>query len=94
MALDRALSSVSQRADVEFRSGHFEASLLAPSVDSAALTATLSLYRGDFLADFSLPDSETFDAWASAERERYRLIATRGLTDNPTTPTKGGGDGK
>jgi DNA-binding SARP family transcriptional activator len=31
-----------------------------------------SLYRGDFLSDFYLPDSEPFEAWANARREAYR----------------------
>ena len=33
---------------------------------------TSALYRGDFLADFYLPDSETFEQWANTRREAYR----------------------
>ena len=32
----------------------------------------IALYRGDFLADFYLPDSETFEEWANNQRELYR----------------------
>src|SRR3954469_6061332 len=54
LAPDDALA-LAPAAEVDIR--HFESLLLAPASDSATLTATLSLYRGDFLADFSLPDS-------------------------------------
>jgi predicted ATPase/DNA-binding SARP family transcriptional activator len=33
------------------------------------------LYRGDFLADFYLPDSEPFEAWATNRRSVYQRIA-------------------
>lgn len=32
----------------------------------------IGLYRGDFLADFYLPDSEAFEEWASARRAAYK----------------------
>jgi predicted ATPase/DNA-binding SARP family transcriptional activator len=32
----------------------------------------IGLYRGDFLADFYLPDSETFEEWVSGRRADYR----------------------
>jgi len=32
----------------------------------------VALYRGDFLADFYLPDSNLFEEWAAARREAYR----------------------
>jgi DNA-binding SARP family transcriptional activator len=32
----------------------------------------IELYRGDFLADFYLPDSESFEVWAASRREAYR----------------------
>ena len=31
-----------------------------------ALAAALELYRGDFLADFSVPDAEAFEEWVDA----------------------------
>ena len=68
---------VSLAAEVDAR--EFEARLTGLSGDSDALTAALALYQGDFLADVSLPDAETFEDWAAIERERYRRLAVRGL---------------
>jgi len=36
-------------------------------------TQAVELYRGDFLADFYLPDSETFETWAAARWAVIRL---------------------
>jgi DNA-binding SARP family transcriptional activator/tetratricopeptide (TPR) repeat protein len=44
------------------------------------LTATLQLYRADFLSGFTLPDLPTFDDWAATEREHYRRLAVRGFS--------------
>jgi DNA-binding SARP family transcriptional activator len=44
------------------------------------LTAALELYRGEFLAGFSLPEPASFDDWAATEREHYRRLVVRGLT--------------
>jgi len=49
-------------ADVQ----HFDA--LVDSDPAQAIT----LYRGDFLADFYLPDSETFETWVAARRADFR----------------------
>ncbi len=60
-----------------------DARLLAaalPVGDIAALEVALGRYRGDLLAGFSLDDSEAFEEWLAAERERARLLAVRGLT--------------
>ncbi len=65
-------------AEVDVR--HFEWGLSAAPHDIAALTATMELYRGDFLQGFSLPDAPQFEDWANAERERFRLLAIRGFT--------------
>lgn len=43
--------------------------LLAHDTD---LVGAVALYQGDFLADFSLPDSPEFEGWAALERERLR----------------------
>ncbi len=40
----------------------------------------VSLYSGDFLADFSLRDSAAFEAWRLAVQERYRLLARGALS--------------
>ncbi|HEY3229956.1 MAG TPA: AAA family ATPase [Roseiflexaceae bacterium] len=69
--------ALAPNADVDIR--RFE-SALTPAADMGTLAAALELYRGDFLADFSVPDAEAFEEWVDAERERYRRLATRGLT--------------
>ncbi len=39
----------------------------------------IKLYRGNFLADFFLPDSETFEEWANNQRELYRRQALEAM---------------
>ncbi len=54
--------------------------LLASNDDEEAV----ALYRGDFLADFYLPDSAEFETWAETQREMWRrqaLAAMSSLTD-------------
>ncbi|HEU5099130.1 MAG TPA: AAA family ATPase, partial [Roseiflexaceae bacterium] len=70
--------SLALAPDVDVDVRRFEAGV-TPSADLQTLTEALALYRDDFLADFSVPDAEAFEAWADAERERYRQLATRGL---------------
>jgi predicted ATPase/DNA-binding SARP family transcriptional activator len=41
--------------------------------------AALDLYRGDFLAQFSLPDSVAFEEWSILNRERFRQVALQAL---------------
>ncbi len=59
--------------------------VLSAAVDSSILDAphlakALALYKGDFLEGFSAADSPQFDDWVAAERERYRVVATRGYS--------------
>ena len=64
--------------DVNLDIRHFEAGL-ATTADLETLAAALALYHDDFLADFSVPNAEAFEAWADAERAHYRQLATDGL---------------
>jgi DNA-binding SARP family transcriptional activator len=61
----------------------FEANLHAQRPTSTRsvqlLTATLQLYRGDFLAGFALSDSAEFDDWLTGQQEHYRRLAIRGF---------------
>ncbi len=75
--------SLALASEVEVDSRVFEASLaFNPSAPppAAALAAALERYQGDFLDGFSLPDAAGFEDWVSAERERMRRLAVRGLT--------------
>lgn len=58
----------------------FEALLATSPLDLPALENALALYRGDFLADFSLPGVAAFENWAVTQREHYRRLAVRGYT--------------
>lgn len=52
--------------------------------DESGWTEAVDLYRGDFLADFYLPDSATFEEWINARRadlRRRALEALETLTD-------------
>ncbi len=71
--------SIALATDTEVDARSFETQLSAATSDVQRLTATLELYRADFLADFTLPDSPEFDGWAAVERERYRRLMVRGL---------------
>lgn len=46
---------------------------------AARLTQALALYRGDFLAGFTLPDSTSFEEWALVVRERLHQQALEAL---------------
>jgi DNA-binding SARP family transcriptional activator len=63
----------------QFEAGLERARRPAPTPDTAALSAALELYQGDFLDGFSLPDSAAFEDWTAAERERLRRLAVDGL---------------
>jgi DNA-binding SARP family transcriptional activator/predicted negative regulator of RcsB-dependent stress response len=65
----------SSRVDVR----EFVRTLSSLDADLGTLRAALDLYQGDFLADFSLPDSPTYENWMLVEREHYRRLAIRGM---------------
>jgi ABC-type oligopeptide transport system substrate-binding subunit/DNA-binding SARP family transcriptional activator len=46
-----------------------------PDQKIESLLEAAGLYRGDFLADFYVPDSNAFDDWARVRREHYRRSA-------------------
>ncbi|HEX7975175.1 MAG TPA: BTAD domain-containing putative transcriptional regulator, partial [Anaerolineales bacterium] len=58
----------------------FEQALAAPPAGPRSLDDALDLYRGDFLENFSLPDAQEFEDWASIEREHFHRLAVRGLS--------------
>ena len=51
----------------------------APDSRLARLDQAVSLYRGDFLDGFSLPDSAAFDEWLLLDREHYRRLMSEAL---------------
>ena len=59
--------AIGPEADIDIR--EFESGLDSPAQDSAFLAQVLELYRGEFLADFFLPDSAEFENWLAGQRE-------------------------
>jgi DNA-binding SARP family transcriptional activator len=72
LAADEGSLALSPETRVDVR--EFEAGLARGDLEPA-----LSLYRGEFLEGFDLPDTPAFDDWAAVERERLRRLAVRGL---------------
>ncbi len=64
-------------SDVAVDARAFEAGLAG---EPESLAGALQLYRGDFLAGFTLDGAPAFEEWILIERERYRRLAVRGLT--------------
>jgi len=56
---------------------HSHASASSCNTCARRLQQALSIYRGAFLAEFFLPDSEAFEAWAVVKREQFqrRMLA-------------------
>ena len=69
---------ISMRSVLSPRAASNDQSPIA-SPDIQLLSSTLALYRGDFLADFSLNDSVEFDDWLAGQQEHYRRLAIRGF---------------
>lgn len=55
-----------------------ESDCLSPETQ-ARLESAIELYRGEFLAGFSQPDSAGFDLWATTQREQWRREYLRAL---------------
>ena len=52
---------------------------LAASASSTNLEKAADIYRGDFLADFSLPYSNPFELWAESQRKSLRRVMLKTL---------------
>ena len=48
------------------------------------LRQALALYRGNFLADFFIPDSSVFEEWAALQREHLLQRGARPRARRPT----------
>ena len=67
---DRETLQLNPEAAVDLDVDRFAALLRQNTVEATA--AAVALYRGDFLADFYLPDSAPFEEWAAARRADLR----------------------
>ncbi len=72
---DRETLQLNPEAAVELDVDRFTALLRQNSPEATA--AAVGLYRGDFLADFYLPDSAAFEEWVAARRAdlRHQMLA-------------------
>jgi DNA-binding SARP family transcriptional activator len=75
---DDARVAIAPAVPVDWRT--LTAAVADPHTSEALLTAALAAYTGPLLAGFHLPDCAGFADWLSAERERTRIIAIRGLS--------------
>jgi predicted ATPase/DNA-binding SARP family transcriptional activator len=81
---DRQTVEVNPDGDVQVDVARF-GELLSHDPTPERLAEAVALYRGDFLADFYLPDSDTFEDWAAARRaelQRQVLEALEVLSDH------------
>jgi DNA-binding SARP family transcriptional activator len=81
---DRQTVEVNPDGDVQVDVARFN-KLLSHDPTPERLAEAVALYRGDFLADFYLPDSDSFEDWAAAKRaelQRQVLEALEALTDH------------
>lgn len=58
----------------------FEQKLSPPVAGLDELGATIALYKGEFLAGFTLDAAPEFDDWLMTQAERYHRLAVRGLS--------------
>jgi DNA-binding SARP family transcriptional activator len=80
---DRDAVQLNPSAAVEVDVHRFDTLVKRTWSEREELTEAVVLYRGDFLADFYLSDSNPFEEWAAAHRAAYRrqvLIALKRLT--------------
>lgn len=54
------------------------------AADIGQLQAAVTLYRGDLLAGFTVPDASPFDEWVAGQRERLRQLAMFALHELAT----------
>ncbi|MBK9715129.1 MAG: hypothetical protein IPO81_28150 [Kouleothrix sp.] len=67
---DHALDVIAFRRQLADAHAHAHATLEQCDACLARLAEAVALYRGDFLAGFSLPDSAAFEEWATIQREQ------------------------
>ena len=72
--------TVALAPDVGVDSRRFEAQL-GSAMTAQDFALALALYRGPFLEEFALPDSDVFERWQIGERERLATLALRGFLD-------------
>ncbi len=70
---DRQTVALNPSWTIDLDTNRFESGAQSEELDR--LEQVAGLYRGDFLSDFYLPDSKTFEGWAAMRRAYYRRLA-------------------
>jgi predicted ATPase/DNA-binding SARP family transcriptional activator len=91
---DHSTLQLNPAAAVEVDVQRFTALLGRKQRTPDQLAEAVALYRGDFLADFYLPDSEPFEEWAAARREAFRRLALEALDSLTASALEEGGYGE
>jgi len=76
---DRDTLQLNPAAAIEVDILRFTGLLENPQPTPLQLAEAVALYRGDFLVDFYLPDSEPFEEWAEARRADLRRMMLEAL---------------
>ncbi len=74
MLADRTTVQLNPDAAVAVDARRFASLLNSPRVTFEQTAEAACLYRGDFLSDFYLPDSNPFEEWAAAQRAELRRL--------------------
>lgn len=80
--IDQQFISLSPQVAVDAR--EFQTGLERAEDHVEGLEQTLSLYAGEFMQGFQIPDSAEFEDWINLEREHYRQIAIRNFAQLAT----------
>ena len=75
LASDFELDTLALQNTFKTATAHPHATLHRCDECLARLHAAVALYRGSFLAGFTLPDSAEFDEWQTIQREHFQAIA-------------------
>ena len=78
LIITRETIAFNQEAPYRLDVAEFEAGTTSGS-EILRLQESISLYKGDFLEGFHLPDAPLFDEWAQSQRARQRGIALESL---------------
>ncbi|MEM7111946.1 MAG: BTAD domain-containing putative transcriptional regulator [Chloroflexota bacterium] len=77
--IQRRSVALDRESDFDLDVATFSTNLNRPEPSLAQIETAVSLYRGDFLEDFSLRGAVLFEEWVLVQRERLRQMAMDGL---------------
>lgn len=75
LEIEREAVALRPEAPLWLDSARFAELARSPGGEDAALEEAAALYRGEFMADFRVPDAPRFEEWQALERERLHQLA-------------------